>query len=303
MLDAASEPFDAVSVRAGDQTPVFFGSAPNNFGLQLLLDAFLEHAPPPQPLQTAAGEVAPTHPRFSGFIFKIQSNMDPKHLDQIAFLRVCSGRFARDMKVVHARTDKTVRLDARAAARRRGLGRAQRVVFLGDGSAWVWEIARDCFAGAIQILDLYHALERLHALCEGVYGTDGLWARTMEQRWSEQLRDDQIAEVLTSARRRLESLGVGAPETLGKQIAYFENHQERMRYKTYREAGLFLGSGVVEAGCKTVIGQRLKQAGMFWTESGATSVLTLRCALKSNRWDECWDRAHHSDHLKTRLAA
>jgi peptide chain release factor 3 len=112
MLEHAGEGFDAAAVRAGELTPVFFGSAVNNFGVQLLLDSFLEHAPPPQPRRTPSGEIAPQHPPFSGFIFKIQSNMDPKHRDQIAFLRICSGRFARDMKVVHSRTGKTVRLSS-----------------------------------------------------------------------------------------------------------------------------------------------------------------------------------------------
>ena len=191
----------------------------------------------------------------------------------------------------------------RAEALRRGLGRAKQIVFLGDGAAWVWEIAQDCFGGAIQILDLYHALERLHKLCEGLYGASGPWAQKMEKQWTQRLREDAIAEVIVSARRRLESLGGRAEESLAKQIAYFEHHQGRMLYKTYQEQGLFYGSGVVEAGCKSVIGQRLKESGMFWTETGATRVLHLRCALKGNRWDECWDRLNQSDYLRIRVAA
>jgi peptide chain release factor 3 len=112
MLDAAGEKFDAAAVLAGDLTPVFFGSASNNFGVQLLLDEFLDHAPPPSARQSSAGKIAPEHPSFSGFIFKIQSNMDPKHRDQIAFLRVCSGKFTRDMRVTHSRTGKIVRLSS-----------------------------------------------------------------------------------------------------------------------------------------------------------------------------------------------
>lgn len=110
MLDAASEPLDPALVRTGDMTPVFFGSAINNFGVQLLLDAFLEYAPPPHPRRSNKGLIAPSHPQFSGFIFKIQSNMDPHHRDQIAFLRICSGVFTRDMKVFHSRTGKSLRL-------------------------------------------------------------------------------------------------------------------------------------------------------------------------------------------------
>jgi peptide chain release factor 3 len=111
MLDAAGEEYDADAVRGGDMTPVFFGSAFHNFGVQLLLDAFLREAPPPGACRTRDGRlVDPVEEPFSAFIFKIQSNMDPHHRDQIAFLRVCSGMFERDMKVVHARTGKEVRL-------------------------------------------------------------------------------------------------------------------------------------------------------------------------------------------------
>ena len=110
VLEEAGEPFDQSAVTAGDMTPVFFGSAMNNFGVQLLLDGFLSLSPPPRPQKTRTGIVEPADPRFSGFIFKIQSNMDPRHRDQIAFLRVCSGRFERDMKVLHARSGRTVRL-------------------------------------------------------------------------------------------------------------------------------------------------------------------------------------------------
>ena len=117
------------------------------------------------------------------------------------------------------------------------------------------------------------------------------------------LLNDQIIEVIAAARLRLKHCSPQTHEALEKQIAYFEHQQSRMLYKTYRAQGLFCGSGVVEAGCKTVIGQRLKNSGMFWTESGATQVLTLRCALKGNRWDECWDRLNQSDYLKIKVAA
>jgi hypothetical protein len=174
---------------------------------------------------------------------------------------------------------------------------------LGDGAGWVWELARINFPSAILILDLYHVLERLHKLCEGLYGEKSFWAGRREQRWEEMLKEDQVAEVIIEARRRLEDLGAQKSDTLEKQIAFFENQKSRMLYKTYRDQGLFYGSGIVEAGCKAVIGQRLKQSGMLWTERGALSVLTLRCALKSNRWDECWNRLNDSDYLKIRLAA
>ena len=191
----------------------------------------------------------------------------------------------------------------RAEAVRRGLGQAGKVVFIGDGAAWIWELARINFPMAVLILDLYHALEHLHALCEGLYGAGDPWAARRAETWTRMLKNDQIGEVIADARRRLKDLGATADPTLEKQIAYFENHQDKMLYKTYRDQGLFYGSGVVEGGCRSVIGQRLKASGMFWTKTGATSVLCLRLALKSNRWDECWNRLHNSDYLKIKLAA
>ena len=122
MLDGAGHPFDLAAVQTGRQTPVYFGSAVNNFGIQLLLDGFLQDSVPPAPRRSAtvfspgapAGDttVPVKHEKFSGFVFKIQANMDPKHRDRIAFLRVCSGKFERDMMVTHQRSGKTVRLSS-----------------------------------------------------------------------------------------------------------------------------------------------------------------------------------------------
>jgi peptide chain release factor 3 len=116
MLDGAGHPLDVAAVKAGRQTPVFFGSAVNNFGIQLLLDGFLQDSIPPQPRRSVAPEdpreIPVTYDKFSAFIFKIQANMDPRHRDRIAFMRVCSGKFERDMPVVHMQTGKTVRLSS-----------------------------------------------------------------------------------------------------------------------------------------------------------------------------------------------
>jgi peptide chain release factor 3 len=110
LLEGAGAAFDLDTVRAGKLTPVFFGSAANNFGVQLLLERFLELAPPPAPRRCGSVTVQPADPAFSGFVFKIQANMNPKHRDRVAFIRVISGAFARDMSVVHTRTGKRVRL-------------------------------------------------------------------------------------------------------------------------------------------------------------------------------------------------
>jgi peptide chain release factor 3 len=137
MLEHAGHEWDDTAVLADKTTPVFFGSAINNFGVQLLLDGFLKHAPGPRGRHSSTGAgqasrlpqtdshsgigesrdgsptfIAPEHPAFSGFIFKIQANMDPKHRDRIAFVRVCSGRFKRDMTVHHSRSEKKVRLSS-----------------------------------------------------------------------------------------------------------------------------------------------------------------------------------------------
>ncbi len=112
MLDLAGELFDEEAVLAGRTTPVFFGSAANNFGVKLMLDGFLKHSPAPKPRSMAGKHIDPEHPDFSGFIFKIQANMDPRHRDRIAFMRICSGKFERDMTVTHAQSGKKVRLSS-----------------------------------------------------------------------------------------------------------------------------------------------------------------------------------------------
>ncbi|MEO5596765.1 MAG: peptide chain release factor 3 [Lysobacteraceae bacterium] len=110
LVEGASHPFDLQRYLAGQQTPVFFGSAVNNFGVQLLLDFFVEHAPSPVPRATTTREVKPEEEAFTGFVFKIQANMDPMHRDRVAFLRVCSGRFDAAMKALHVRAGKEVKL-------------------------------------------------------------------------------------------------------------------------------------------------------------------------------------------------
>ena len=111
-LDAAGTPFDLEAVLAGKVTPCFFGSAMNNFGVELLLEGFVEHSPGPQPRMVGDRRVGPEEPAFSGFVFKIQSNMNPKHRDRLAFLRVVSGRFTRGMAVINTRTGKRLRLQS-----------------------------------------------------------------------------------------------------------------------------------------------------------------------------------------------
>ena len=110
LLDGAGASFEREQMLRGEVTPVFFGSAVTNFGVQLFLDAFVRMSPPPVARVADIGEISPLDDNFSGFVFKIQANMDPRHRDRIAFVRVCSGKFERDMTVKNARTGKDVRL-------------------------------------------------------------------------------------------------------------------------------------------------------------------------------------------------
>jgi len=112
MLEIAGKEYDPAAVLSGQLTPVFFGSAMNNFGVQLLLDSFLQRSAPPAARRAGERVIEPENPAFSGFVFKIQANMDPRHRDRIAFVRVCSGKFQRDMVVTHAQTGEKVRLSS-----------------------------------------------------------------------------------------------------------------------------------------------------------------------------------------------
>jgi hypothetical protein len=175
----------------------------------------------------------------------------------------------------------------RQAARERGMAQAAKVIYLGDGAAWVWEIARTCFPQAVQILDYYHASEHVVALAKAVYadaGTANNWAI----RWQSLLYDSELDILLAEARQ---ITGATPSEPVQGELDYLERNRARMDYRRYRQEGCFIGSGVVESGCKRVVGQRLKQAGMFWTEAGATAVLSLRCALLSaGGWDHLWSQ-------------
>ena len=109
LVQGASNKFDLQLYREGKLTPVFFGSAINNFGIAELLDDFVEHAPKPQPRETLTREVDPLEEKFTGFVFKIQANMDPQHRDRIAFLRICSGKYQKGMKAKHVRINKDIK--------------------------------------------------------------------------------------------------------------------------------------------------------------------------------------------------
>lgn len=172
----------------------------------------------------------------------------------------------------------------RAEARRRGVGSAGQVIFLSDGAAWTENIGQQCFAGGVSILDFYHACERLHGLSAALGGPK---IKERASQWRRLLLKDRVAAVIQQG-RQLQDQGAEEHTSVEEHLSFLERHQHRMRYGTYRKRGWFIGSGVIEAGCKTLAGKRLKQSGMFWSESGATCVLHFRTLLLSGRFDAFW---------------
>ena len=191
----------------------------------------------------------------------------------------------------------------RQEALRRGMGRADKVAVLSDGASSLRKIAEDKFPSAIHILDKCHGLEHLTDLAAELYGKDCPQALQARQRWNEWLDTDQVQTVLDGANAKLKKLRGPRREQALKQIGYVENNKDRMLYGTYRKMGLFYGSGVVEAACRTVIGQRLKESGMFWSKAGALNVAILRCALLDDRFDAYWDKRNQTDRFTIEILA
>jgi hypothetical protein len=178
-----------------------------------------------------------------------------------------------------------------AEALRRGLDQAQRVVLLADGARWVWNIAELRFPQAIQIIDIYHAREHVSELCGMLFAGDAKRLQKYRLRWWSDLDEGRIEKILYQARKRLPLVG-SLRQSAEQQIGYFEDNQQRMRYAEFRKQGLFVGSGVIEAGCKHLIAARLKQSGMEWSLRGANAIIALRCNLASGRFEDFWeDRA------------
>jgi hypothetical protein len=174
-----------------------------------------------------------------------------------------------------------------AEAWRRGWARAEKKVVLGDGAEWIWNQADLHFPEATQIVDLYHAREHLWDLAAKLYPNDS----PSQMRWvmvEKDKLDEGKIESLVTALRSLEACYPGLAGTIHTEANYFEGHKERMRYPKFRKQGLFVGSGVIEAGCRTVIG-RLKQSGMFWTVRGANAIIALRCCQLSGTFEDYWE--------------
>jgi hypothetical protein len=169
----------------------------------------------------------------------------------------------------------------------RGWSRAEKKVIIADGAEWIWNIADQHFPGAIQIVDIYHARQHLWELARALYPSED----TKQKRWIMRQQAKLDGGETKKLVRSLRAIDVAHPELADKiriEADYFERNAERMLYPKFRSQNLFIGSGVIEAACKTVIGLRLKQSGMFWTVRGANAIIALRCHQLSRKFEDYW---------------
>ena len=174
-------------------------------------------------------------------------------------------------------------------ASRRGWSRAETKVVMGDGATWIWNLAVEYFPGAIQIVDLFHARQHLSGLARKLFPNDEANQKEWLRLHQEALLDEGKIEALVGALRSLETTNADMADKIRIEADYFQGNAERMRYPKFRSQHLFVGTGVIEAACKTVIGSRCKQSGMFWSVRGANSILALRCSILNNRFQDYWD--------------
>lgn len=171
----------------------------------------------------------------------------------------------------------------------RGWSRAEKKVVMGDGAEWIWNLADIHFPGSVQIVDLYHARQHLWELARRLHPSDPAQQKAWMKIHQKRLLDKGKIEKLVIALRSICSTNAELLDKIRTEADYFQRNAERMRYPKFRRQHLFVGSGVIEAGCKTVIGSRLKQSGMFWTVTGANSIIALRCAHLNGRFEDYWE--------------
>jgi hypothetical protein len=172
---------------------------------------------------------------------------------------------------------------------KRGWSRAENRVVIGDGAEWIWNLVEQHFPRAVQIVDLYHARQHLWDLARRLYTNDAVSQKDWMKVHQKRLLDQGKIEKLVAALHSLSSSNPEVIEKIRTEAGYFDRNAERMRYPKFRRQHLFVGSGVMEAGCKTVIGSRLKQSGMFWTVRGANAILALRCCHLNGRFEDYWE--------------
>jgi hypothetical protein len=183
----------------------------------------------------------------------------------------------------------------RQEAIRRGMGSAGKVVVLIDGAHGLENMGKDCFKDSVQIVDFYHAMEHAGRVLETQWGKNHPEHKTRQRRWAKRMLKDKVQSLIKETRHACVDLPQA--QAVEEELGYFERNIRRMQYGSFRAAGYFIGSGVVEAGCKTVIGARCKQSGMFWSLPGAENVLALRCIHSSRRLDQFW-KHRHNQHAK-----
>jgi hypothetical protein len=171
----------------------------------------------------------------------------------------------------------------------RGWNRAEKKIVIGDGAEWIWNLADLHFPGAIQIVDLYHARQHLWDIARKLHPNDEANQKAWIKLHQKRLLDKGKIEKLVLSLRSMDSTNPEVIDKIRIEADYFEKNAERMRYPTFRRQHLFVGSGVIEAGCKTVIGSRLKQSGMFWTVRGANAIIALRCCYLNDRFEDYWE--------------
>jgi hypothetical protein len=193
----------------------------------------------------------------------------------------------------------------RQEAIRRGMGQAPKVVLLIDGAAGLENMGHLNFRDAIQIVDFYHGAEHAGQVVEALLGNkEHPEYKARRSRWVRRLLRNGVENLIKETRQ--ECAGRPQAQPVEEQLGYFVHNVERMKYGSFRRAGFFIGSGVIEAGCKTVIGSRCKQSGMFWGEPGAEHILALRCIHSSRRRREFWKyrlNAHAAQNDALTLAA
>jgi hypothetical protein len=174
-------------------------------------------------------------------------------------------------------------------AARRGVEHAREVIVVADGAPWIWNLAAEHFPGATQILDFYHASERLHAVGRAVYGEGAPAARRWAERNVGRLSAGDWKGLLCSL-KALRPRRPEGQEAVRLALGYFDTNRQRMDYPAYRARGLMIGSGVVEAACKHVVATRCKRAGMRWSQPGLQAILSLRTLWLNGRWDQYWSQ-------------
>ena len=172
----------------------------------------------------------------------------------------------------------------REASRRR-FTHAHRTVVMGDGAPWIWKIAQELFPHAIQIVDRFHVKQTLSTLAKAVYGADSPQAHRWARRRHGELDAGRFPDLLRAVRRHADTC-----DDARKCFQYLRRNRDRMRYPQFEAQGLCTSTGVVEAGCKVVIGTRLKRAGMHWTIRGSNAIIALRCSRLSGRFQDFWER-------------